>query len=97
MARNSKRMKAAYDGIDREKLYSVPEAVEMLASLRIDGLLRGARGKPAVDRTALIDAIVVLSRIAWALREEVAEIDINPVIARDTGTTAVDALIVRRT
>jgi acetyl-CoA synthetase (ADP-forming) len=71
------------------------EAEDMLASLGIDGLLRGARGKPAVDRKALIDAIVVLSRIAFELRDAIAEIDINPVISRDTGTTAVDALIVR--
>ena len=73
-----------------------PEAAEMLESLKIDKLLRGARGKPPVERESLVQAIVTLSQIASELRDEIAEIDINPVIARDTGTTAVDALIVRR-
>ena len=72
------------------------EAEDMLASLKIDGLLRGARGKPAIERESLVDAIVTLSQIAYDLRDEIAEIDVNPVIARDSGTTAVDALIVRR-
>ena len=71
------------------------EASEMLDSLKVDKMLRGARGKPAVERESLIQAIVKLSQIAFALRDDIAEIDINPVIARDTGTTAVDALIVR--
>lgn len=72
------------------------ETEAMLASLKSDKVLRGLRGKPAVDRAALIDAIVTLSHIAFAMRQEIAEIDINPVIVRSDGVTAVDALIVRR-
>ena len=69
------------------------QAGAMLDSLRLDHLLRGVRGKPPVERAALVDAIVQLSRLAFALREQVAEIDINPVIASYDGVLAVDALI----
>ena len=64
--------------------------------MKLDKLLRGLRNKPVVNREALVEAIVTLSQIAFELREEIAEIDINPVIGRDDGVTAVDALIVRR-
>lgn len=69
------------------------EAEEMLASLKADKLLRGVRGKPPVDRQALIDCIVGLSRVAYELRDIVDSIDINPVIVGAETATAVDALI----
>ena len=69
------------------------QAEAMLASLKLDRLLKGVRGKPAIDRDALVSAIVQLSRLAYELREQVAEIDINPVIASADGALAVDALI----
>ncbi len=69
------------------------EAEELLGSLKADRLLRGMRGKPPVDRRALIDCIVGLSRIAYELRDLIDSIDINPVIASAETATAVDALI----
>ena len=72
------------------------EVEVMLTSLKSNKLLSGLRGKPAVDREALIDAIVTLSQIALEFREEIDEIDINPMIALGDSVTAVDALIVRR-
>jgi len=46
-----------------------------------------------VNRQALIDSIVNLSRLAWVLQDSIAEIDINPIIANANGAVAVDALI----
>lgn len=68
-------------------------AEAMLASLKLDRLLSGLRGRPAARRDALIEVIVKLSRLAYELRDTVAEIDINPVIADTDGVVAVDALI----
>jgi len=60
-------------------------------------MLRGARGRPAVDVGALADAVL---RIAAAIeaRPEIAEIDVNPlaVLPAGEGAIALDALIVAR-
>ena len=72
------------------------QAGAMLDSLKLNRLLLGLRGRPAVHRQALIDAIVDLSRLAFCLRDSIAEIDINPLIAHADGVLAVDALILRR-
>ena len=67
----------------------------LLGSLKLNRLLLGVRGQPAVNRQALIDAIVNLSQLAFSLRDSIAEIDINPVIANASDVIAVDALILR--
>jgi acyl-CoA synthetase (NDP forming) len=69
------------------------QAEAMLDSLKLNRLLLGVRGQPAVNRQALIDTIVNLSQLAFSLRHNVAEIDINPVIANASDAIAVDALI----
>ncbi len=56
-------------------------------------MLAGARGRPAVDRAALVRLIVGLSTLA-ADRPDIVEIDLNPVLAGPDGAIAVDALVV---
>ena len=73
------------------------QADEMLGSLKVNRLLQGVRGKPAVNRSALIDAIVTLSQLAFALSDSIAEIDINPLLVDAQQAIAVDALILRKT
>jgi len=65
----------------------------MLDDLRGSPLLRGVRGRPPVDRAALIDMLVALGRFG-AERPDVLEVDLNPVIASARGALAVDALVV---
>jgi acetyl-CoA synthetase len=62
-------------------------------------LLRGYRGKPPGDVSALLDAILGVARYAAAHVDEILEIDVNPVIVRPQGrgVVAVDALIRNRT
>jgi acyl-CoA synthetase (NDP forming) len=50
------------------------------------------------DRDALVDLIVRLSWFVHDFRDEVVELDLNPVIVleRGAGAHVVDALIVRR-
>jgi hypothetical protein len=65
----------------------------MLDELRAARLLAGTRGRPAVDRTAVVELVVALSRLAIE-RPDLLEVDLNPVIASTDGAVAVDALVV---
>jgi acyl-CoA synthetase (NDP forming) len=66
------------------------DAGRMWRSLRAAPLLTGYRGAPAVDVAALEDLLLRLGRLAEDL-PEVAELDLNPVIAGPHGALAVDA------
>jgi acyl-CoA synthetase (NDP forming)/GNAT superfamily N-acetyltransferase len=68
------------------------DASSMIGSIRAAPLLLGHRGKPPADLAALSAALLRLSRLAEDL-PEVAELDLNPVIARPDGVTVVDARI----
>jgi hypothetical protein len=65
----------------------------MLDDLRGRRILDGVRGRPAIDRSAVADLVVALSRLG-AERADIIEVDLNPVIASPEGALAVDALVV---
>jgi acyl-CoA synthetase (NDP forming)/GNAT superfamily N-acetyltransferase len=68
------------------------DAAALIRSIRAAPLLLGHRGAPAADLAALQDILIRVSRLADDL-PQVAELDLNPVIARDDGAHAVDARI----
>ncbi len=67
-------------------------AREMFAEIKGAPLLEGVRGEPPVDFDALCDVVVKVSQLV-SDHPEIAELDLNPVIARPDGCTAVDARI----
>lgn len=67
------------------------EAGTMIRSIRAFPLLEAFRGQSAVDLDALIETITKLSQMAVDC-PRIAELDLNPVIATDSGTYAVDIL-----
>ena len=71
------------------------DALEMMDEIRARKLLDAFRGKPAVNRDVLAHALINLGRIGLEV-EEVAEIDINPMIIHDDMPIAVDALVILR-
>ena len=74
---------------------SEAQAERMLASLRGAALLDGVRGAPPVDRAALCTLISRVSRLAEATGPDLAELDLNPVIAGPEGVAVADWLLVR--
>ncbi len=68
------------------------DAAEMLDDLATQALLGPFRGEPPVDREALIDLLVGLSRAAEA-DPSIASVDINPLIVVEGRPVAVDALV----
>ena len=72
------------------------EAGRMLDELKAKAILDGARGRPAVDRSALIKLLVAVSQFGAGGSEWLAQLDLNPVRVSDAGAVAVDWLMIRR-
>ena len=68
------------------------DAANQVRSLRGTPLLFGYRGSESVDVAALEDVLLRTAALAEAL-PEVAELDLNPVVARPDGAFAVDVKI----
>jgi acyl-CoA synthetase (NDP forming) len=68
-------------------------AATMLDRLRCAALLRGWRGRPAVDVDELAVLISTVSQLI-AARTDIDEIELNPVRVGPSGALAVDALVI---
>jgi acyl-CoA synthetase (NDP forming) len=85
----------------RDVTFRVPpfgrdEARRMIDEIRSVSLLKGARGRPKVNLNAIVDVIMKTQRLALDLAGEIAELDINPLVALPDRAVALDALIVAR-
>ena len=76
----------------------MPRARALLGRLKGSAVLGPFRGAPPADTDALVELIVRLSHFAADHADEIAEIDLNPVIvhAKGQGVSIVDALIVKQ-
>jgi acyl-CoA synthetase (NDP forming) len=73
------------------------DALALIGELKGAALLDGVRGSPPADKQALAELMVALSRFAADHADQIAEIDLNPVIVHEAGhgLSVVDALIVK--
>jgi acyl-CoA synthetase (NDP forming) len=74
--------------------FSASDAARRIDSLRLRPLLDGVRGAPGADVGAFTRVAASFSVLIHALRDEVAEFDVNPLIVNDAGCVAVDALAI---
>lgn len=69
------------------------DAQEMIQEIRTYPLLKGARGEKPADIDSIIDSIIRLSNLASDF-PVIQELDINPLVVYEKGTTALDARII---
>jgi acetyltransferase len=71
------------------------DAEAMLSEIRSKALLEGVRGKPAVDKEAIVDVLLRMGQMVQDF-PEIAEFDINPLIVypKDQGALAIDMRLV---
>ena len=69
-------------------------AEALIARTKAARLIDGYRGAPALDRGALVKALMAVSRLACDLGDRLESIDVNPFVLRRRGGIALDALVV---
>lgn len=72
------------------------DAEEMIDEIRGRHVLDGMRGKPPVDRAALVDTLLRVSQLVTDHSDRIDELDLNPLVLLPTGAKVVDALITKR-
>ena len=85
----------------RDVTFRVPpfdkdEARRMIDEVQGAALLKGARGRPKGDIKALVDTIMKVQKLAVDNADQLAELDINPLVVLPKGVVALDALAVTR-
>lgn len=68
------------------------DAVQMMAEIKGKKLLENFRGRPPVNKKALQDMLLAVSAFVEK-NPDIAELDLNPVMADECGALAVDARI----
>ncbi|MER5373806.1 acetate--CoA ligase family protein [Streptomyces sp. NPDC002553] len=86
------------DAAVRVPPFGEDQARAMLGELRGRALLDGVRGRPPADLDALVEVVLRVQHMALELGDDLAELDINPlmVLPRGQGAVALDALAVCR-
>ena len=74
--------------------FGIEDARDMIAELKGARLFAGYRGAPAANAEALAEMLVQVSLMADALKDRLAEMDINPVFVGSEKAVAADALLV---
>jgi acyl-CoA synthetase (NDP forming) len=72
------------------------QAGAMVRATRAGAMLDGFRGRRPGDIDALCDALVGLGRLARDMGDVIEAVDVNPLLVREQGVVALDALVVLR-
>ncbi len=69
------------------------DALDMIAEIRAQPLLDGARSRPVLDRAELAEILLRVSNLVQAV-PEIAELDVNPLVITRRGLVAIDARVI---
>jgi hypothetical protein len=75
---------------------TLADAEAMVDETVLGALLTGLRGRPAGDRVALADLLVRIADFAAAHTDQLASLDLNPVIVHEEGISLVDVRVAWR-
>jgi len=81
------------DSVSLSLPITIEELEPALARLKIAPLFDGYRGKPAVKRAALYEAVMAIQACVMTHSKAITEIEVNPLILTSTRAVGVDALI----
>jgi len=70
------------------------DVTAMIDGLKLNGLLKGFRGRPPADRAALESTVLALSKFYLDHRGRIDDIEINPLMVRNKGAVAVDVRVI---
>jgi succinyl-CoA synthetase beta subunit len=68
----------------------------MIDGLKLNNLLKGFRGRPPADRSALEATVLALAGFYLDHRSRIDDIEINPLMVRPSGAVAVDVRVIWR-
>ncbi|MEI8400429.1 MAG: acetate--CoA ligase family protein [Alcaligenaceae bacterium] len=68
-----------------------------LSKLKGAAILKGLRGKKAVDQEKLVDVVLKIASVALAMGERIESLEINPLSVDGSDIVALDALIIEKT
>jgi acyl-CoA synthetase (NDP forming) len=74
--------------------FDAAHARRMVDTLTLRPLLDGVRGRPASAVDSFCEMAACFSAMVYALRDELQEVDVNPVIVTEDDCIAVDALVI---
>lgn len=72
---------------------TVARAQELIRHSGLEEVLGGVRGRIQDARSELGDWLVTLSELIWEQRDQLSEVEMNPVVVGSDGLIAVDALV----
>jgi acetyltransferase len=86
--------------VHRDRAVALPPlnaflASEMIGATRVSRMLGAFRGMPPANLAALEEVLLRISEMACEL-PEIAELDVNPLVADESGAVALDARVVLR-
>ncbi len=70
------------------------DAHDILEELKGNTILNGTRGKAPVDKEAIVDVLLKVSKLMTDHKDHILELDINPLVVYEEGAKAADAMLV---
>jgi len=70
------------------------DALNLIDELQGKAILHGARGKNPVDKEAIVEVLLKVSALITDHKDQIQELDINPLVVYEKGIKAADAMLV---